>query len=359
VTLQHFVSISGGKDSTATACLAIERMQRRPDFRPRFQFADVENEDQITLDHIDYLANALGIEIERLSAYDVPGLIDAEAFARKRRVIAENWPREFRRTRHVTGCNKGPDCGCPVIVSPAVAPERIAQAIEALQPSGNAYLDMCLIHGRFPSKKAKFCTDELKMQPINLTRQPIWDAGGVTVDWVGERALESKPRAGKPMLQRTRMIVPGSAKIIWRPIHKWTAAQTFEIAKRHGLRPNPLYLMGAGRVGCWPCINARKKEIKIIARNSPAKIVQLRDWERRVSIVSRRDASGEGMFSTFFSADKVPGDPSDWNRAQIDKVVEWTQTTRGGRQFDMIQAIDDLEADEMGLQCDSEYGLCE
>lgn len=35
----HFVSISGGKDSTATACLALERAQRRP-MELRFLFAD-------------------------------------------------------------------------------------------------------------------------------------------------------------------------------------------------------------------------------------------------------------------------------------------------------------------------------
>ncbi len=193
---------------------------------------------------------------------------------------------------------------------------------------------------------------------MQQTRQPIWDAGGVTIDWVGERALESKPRAGKPVLQRARMPVPGSAKIIYRPIHKWTAVDAFEIAKRHGIKPNPLYLMGASRVGCWPCFQARKKEIGIISRRTPEKIDILRDWEKRISLVCRQD-QGDGTFATFFASDKVPGDPNDWGRARIDKVVEWTQTTRGGRQFDMIQAIDDLEADEMGLQCDSEYGLCE
>lgn len=355
--VEHFVSISGGKDSTAVACLAVERMQRRPDFRPRFQFCDVMNEHPATIEHVAYLAGALGIEIETLSAYDVPGLIDSAAFERKRSVIRENWSKELRRKRHATGCDKVVGCDCPIIVSPAVASARIDEAIAALQPSGNAFLDMCLIHGRFPSKKAKFCTDELKMRPLELTKAPFWNAGITTVDWIGERAAESRDRAKKPMLQRIRMPA-GGAKVLYRPIHKWSAADTFAMAKRHGLKPNPLYLLGAGRVGCWTCINARKKEIGIVARHTPEKIDIIREWERRVSLVSRRDAGG-GSYSTFFSADKVPGERDDHERATIDRVVEWTRTTRGGRQFDLMQALAERTAEEDGAVCDSEYGLCE
>lgn len=374
----HFVPISGGKDSAAVACLAVERRQRRPDFQPRFQFCDVMNENPVTLEHIDYLERALDITIERLSAYDVPGLIDADAFAIKRQSIVENWTKELRRKRHsaecvarrdalpqlAPGCRHSPEraaalkdwmrrCDCPVTISPPVSDDRIAQAVAALEPSGNAFLDMCMIHGRFPSKKAKFCTDELKLRPLMRTKQPIWDAGGTTIDWVGERAGESRERAKKPIYQRER--IGAGTKIIVRPIHKWSAQDAFAIAKRHGLRPNPLYLMGASRVGCWPCINSRKKEISLIARLTPGKIDELRDAERRVSIVSRRDNGGTGTYATFFSADKVPGDPDDWGRAAIDSVVEWTRTSRGGQQFDLIAAIDA----ETPLSCDSEYGLCE
>lgn len=383
--IQHFTSISTGKDSTAVMCLSVERAHARPGWLPRFQFCDVENENPLAYEHLDYLEaylqHELGVGIERLSAYDVPGLIDAAAFTRKRQVIRDNWPKELRRTRHTTacdarraaiptlapGCRHSPeraaamrkwldDCDCPVIVSPPVEQERIEQAVAALEPTGIAFLDMCLLHGRFPSKKVKFCTDELKMRPLLLTRAPIWAEGGMTVDWIGERAEESKDRAAKPMLQRIRQ-PEGGVRILYRPVHQWTARETFAIAKRHGLKPNPLYLLGAGRVGCWPCINARKKEIAIIAKATGWKIDMLRDWERRVSLVSRRDQGGDGSFATFFSADKVPGDPDDWGRASIDKVVAWTRTGRGGRQLDMLLGMD---ADDDGpMLCESEYGLCE
>lgn len=347
--LQHFVPISGGKDSAAVACLAVERMQRDPSFRPRFPWADTENENHVTVEHIAYLGDALGIEIERVSAYDVPGLIDAEAFERRRQSIRDLWPHELRRKRHAEGCDKRKGCPCPVIVSPPVPHDRIEEAIAGLQPSGIAFLDLCLVHGRFPSKKAKFCTDELKLMPLDAIKRPIWEAGGVTVDWTGERAEESKARADKPMLQRARLN-PGT-RIIYRPVHKWTAADVFAIAKRHGLKPNPLYLKGAGRVGCWPCIECRKKEVGLVANLTPEKIEIIRDWERRVSLVSRNGQQ------TLFNPDKVPGIAND--RAEIDKVAEWARTGRGGKQFDMMQEIERLQMEADGAYCDSEYGLCE
>jgi len=379
MSVLHFVGISGGKDSAATACVAKERMQRRADFRPRFQFVDVGNENPITLEHVDYLERALEVPIERLSAYDVPGLCDEAAFARKRESIRKLWPHELRRKRHSTecadrkaaipalapGCRHSPErsaalkawmaaCDCPTIVSPPVPQERIEQAVAALVPSGIAFLDICLLHGRFPSRKAKFCTEDLKLAPLFASRAPALAAGHTVVDWVGERAQESKARAAKPVLERRRE-ANGGSRVVYRPLHSWSAADVFAIAKRHGLRPNPLYLKGASRVGCWPCINSQKEEIGLVAEHTPEIIDRLRDWERRVSMVSRRDCGGDGTWATFFPADKVPGDPDDWSRGAIDKVVEWTRTTRGGRQFDLLQALEREDAPA----CFSQYGLCE
>lgn len=379
MNVQHFVGISGGKDSTATALIAKERMQRRPDFRPRFQFVDVGNENPVTLEHVDYLERVLEAPIERLSAYDVPGLCDAEAFARKRESIRKNWPVELRRKRHTElcadrkaaipalapGCRHSPAratalkawaaaCDCPIVISPAVSQERIEEAVAALNPTGNAFLDVCLIHGRFPSRKAKFCTEDLKLAPLFATRTALLTSGISTVDWVGERAQESQARAKKPVIER-RVEPSGASRVVYRPIHGLTAADVFAIAKRHGVKPNPLYLLGASRVGCWPCINSQKSEIALIAKHTPEVIEQLREWERLVSLVSRRDAGGDGSWATFFPADKVPGDPDDWSRGQIDKVVAWTKTSHGGRQFDMIQQ---LERDDAPL-CFSQYNLCE
>ena len=43
----------------------------------------------------------------------------------------------------------------------------------------------------------------------------------------------------------------------------------------------------------------------------------------------------------------------------IDAVIEWTRTSRGGKQFDLLQAIARAETEEVGLMCESAFGLCE
>lgn len=109
IAVQHFGSISGGKDSQAVLCLMVERIERKGmaafgNRAPRFLCADNGHENPITLEHIAYLSDWLrqrvGLHIEIVSANDVPGLTDAAAFARKRGMLREEWSKEKRRTRH-------------------------------------------------------------------------------------------------------------------------------------------------------------------------------------------------------------------------------------------------------------------
>ena len=46
-------------------------------------------------------------------------------------------------------------------------------------------------------------------------------------------------------------------------------------------------------------------------------------------------------------------------RATIDKAIDWSRTGRDGRTYDLLIEMEQREADENGLLCDSEYGLCE
>jgi len=66
---------------------------------------------------------------------------------------------------------------------------------------------------------------------------------------------------------------------VWQPLVNWSVEQVFEIMKRHDIKANPLYYKGFSRVGCMPCINARKDEIELIARMFPEHIDKVRQWE--------------------------------------------------------------------------------
>ena len=376
--VQHDISVSGGKDSQAVICLSIERLHGRGFARPlRYFTADTGHENPITLDHIVYLDEFVrretGQSIVTVSGYDVPGLIDAAAFERQSEVIRTEWPKEKRIKRHSRSCKNARaageltlGCDCPVQHSLPVPDHLIEQALACLVPTGVAFLDMAMLHGRFPGAKTRFCTEELKLAPLWFRKEPLMREGAHLVDWLGERADESKARAGKKPIQRVRHdfrdeageIVGQATQILYRPIHSLTAREVFEISKRHGLKPNPLYLMGAGRVGCSPCIMVKKRELAQWAMRFPEEVARVRQWEHIVGQVSRR-LVGTGASTSLLAAKTVPGAKTDEFRALIDRAVAWAQTGRGGRQGDLLVELDRLEFERTGGLCDSAYGLCE
>lgn len=366
--LQHFVPISGGKDSAAVACLAVERVHRKGfgNLPFRFVHADVgKNEHQITIDHVGYLDEWLRAELG--CSIEIVRADFTEKLAQRRENIVDDWSREKVLIRHSKQCKHRTatmgwtaardyrrTCGCKRVVLPAVEPELIERAIRYLQPTGDPFLDLCLLKGRFPGAKSRFCTEELKLAPIRAIKDAVWAEGISTVEWIGERAAESPAREKKPVLQRIRQPEPlNVSQFLYRPVHAWSADDVFEIAARHGLKPNPLYTMGAKRVGCWPCCLCGKDELVNIANRTPEHIDRLREWEWFVSMCSRRQCA------TFFSSADMPGGDVDFELGKIDHRVEWARCGRGGRQFDLLRAAEMYDADRDGLLCDSAYGLCE
>src|SRR5947208_1783729 len=132
--------MSGGKDSTATALLALEKYGRDA---CRFVFADTGNEHALTLGYLDYLRLTLDIQI------DVVRASFADEIANKRMFIARD-----KRTRRVNGRRI------------RWSNRRKREALAVLHPTGNPFLDLCLWKGRFPSRKAQFCTQQLKTIPL-------------------------------------------------------------------------------------------------------------------------------------------------------------------------------------------------
>lgn len=303
--IANVVSVSGGKDSTALLLLAIGRGAD-----PIAVFADTGNEHEATYEYLDYLRGALNIEIRTVRA-DF-----ARLMAGKRAFIAEKWA----------------DMG--------VNPVRIERALELLHPTGNPFLDMCMWKGRFPSTKARFCTDELKIQPItNDVVLPLLMQGREVWSWQGVRADESRHRA---TLEETEYTDPGIT--VYRPILSWTAAQVFDYAASKGIKPNPLYMQGMGRVGCMPCINCRKDELLEISKRFPEHIERIMEWERLVSDCSKLGSS------TFFVSRQ---EGATHETHGIGTFVEWSKTSRGGSNLDIFRSQEDVP------MCASNYGLCE
>lgn len=139
------------------------------------------------------------------------------------------------------------------------------------------FVQLCEVKGRAPSAKARFCTDNLKVKPMIDWMKTIDDE--ITV-YQGIRADES--------LSRSLMVAScwddGYDAWINRPLLHWTAEQCFKFMSSKGVKPNPLYLMGAGRVGCFPCVMVNMRELKAYLGGpvGPELKARLLDFESRV-----------------------------------------------------------------------------
>jgi 3'-phosphoadenosine 5'-phosphosulfate sulfotransferase (PAPS reductase)/FAD synthetase len=308
------VSMSGGKDSTATALLAITEAATQPGTALRIVFADTGHEHEQTLDYIsNYLPQRLGVAIDTVRA-DF-----SERIAGKRDYVLNEWPK------------KG---------VPAADVER---ALEVLHPTGVPFLDLCLWKGRFPSRMALFCTQELKRYPLDAYQFALLEQGYQVESWQGIRRDESMNR--RNALPEEKM---AEGWLVRRPILEWTADRVVSYVRSCGIDLNPLYSQGMGRVGCMPCINVGKDELNQIAKRFPHHVDRVREWEALVSRAAKRGVT------TFFTDKLNEGETHAeiFERLRIDKRVEWARTSRGGRQLNMLR-------DEEQSGCSSIYGLCE
>ncbi len=322
----NIVSVSGGKDSLAQWLLAVEA-----GVNFSVVFADTGHEHPQTIEYLDYLENKLG-PVKRVRA-DFTRRI-----AGKREYIAKHWP-----------VSLVDECG----LTQAIADARVKEALDLLHPTGIPFLDLCMWKGRFPSTRVRFCTFELKHEPVKCqVVTPALDEYDEVISWQGVRAQESSDRALLPVWEEDADKTPGLH--VYRPIHSWSHEEVFAFARRHGIKPNPLYQQGCTRVGCMPCIHARKSELAEIFQRWPEEVKRVAAWEKLVAACSRRGNS------TFFPSTLDP------KRAErrievitvdgygIESYRDWAMTTRGGSQFDLLAATNDLAV------CSSVYaGVCE
>jgi len=313
----HVVSMSGGKDSTATALVALELHGHDA---CRFVFADTGNEHESTYTYaLEYLPRALGINVEVVRA-----TFDDE-FATKRANLARIAAGEPETAVYGNRQFKW-----------AWTREAAARALELLHPTGNPFLDLCMLRGGFPSRRRQFCTEHLKRNPLTEYQLDLIDQGHHVESWQGVRADESEARRWLPQYEFL-----GGGMSIYRPILRWNVASVFEAHRAYGIEPNPLYRQGMTRVGCMPCINCQKAELAQIARRFPMHIERIAQWERLVQGVTRPRPD-----VTFFHIEKA-------GAAGVHEAVQWARTSRGGRQFSLLTDLDEPTA------CSSAYGLCE
>ena len=302
--MKTIVTMSGGKDSTCVALLSIER-----EVDAVYVFADTGHEHPETYEYLNYLEECLSIKIRRVRADFTEDLV------RKARYIRKHW------------ANHGVD------------QEKIDRALQVMKPTGNPFLDLCILKGRFPSTKARFCTEHLKIIPVHKqVLFPLLKEHGEVETWVGVRADESEARSKLPDREKD-----DTGTDIVRPILKWSVDDVFAMHRRHHIKPNPLYTQGMNRVGCMPCISCGKEELRQIGMRFPEEVKRVVEWEK---IVTEASKQGEATFFTGRANEKK-------GEGSILQKTEWAKTSRGKMQYDLIHVYE-----EPGL-CHSIYGLCE
>lgn len=232
--------------------------------------------------------------------------------------------------------------------------EGIIGGLETLIPPLQ-FFDLAFGKGRFPSRKAQFCTIDLKIEPTKVWVRQQWAKGEDVVLLNGKRAGETNERAIAMRGVPERYFSDYWGCEEWTPIREWTFDDVVAIHKKYGVPLNPLYAMGASRVGCWPCVNCGKTEIRIVAAHRPEKIDQIAAEELRHEQKLGRVSTffhGKTTTKNFHDKTYTDSDGKVWGTASIRSVVKWAHTKRGGK-----EPID--PADAAPVVCHSKYLACE
>lgn len=199
------VSVSGGKDSTATLALALETVQSGIEIIP--VFADTKFEHPAVYEYLDYLDEKLGVKIVRVDSKYYPSM---DALIRKRGIF----PSHARRF-----CTD-----------------------ELKQRPINRWLKT------LPRKMTEHW---LGMRSDESSQRGRLYGGltGYDLFLPSEVSKRNHPKNADEWL-RCRL-----------PIVEWTLADVWAYLAKRGIEPNPLYSQGHDRVGCFPCLLGGTKNI--------------------------------------------------------------------------------------------------
>jgi hypothetical protein len=111
----------------------------------------------------------------------------------------------------------------------------------------------------------------------------------------------------------------------------------FDFLEKKGVPPNPLYALGYGRVGCFPCIHANKTELSLLP-----------DWAW-----NRLEEYENQLKRSWFPAGFLPAAPDKYI-PKISDVREWCKTSHGGSQYNMFRT-----APEDAPSCMTGFVVCE
>lgn len=213
------------------------------------------------------------------------------------------------------------------------------------------FVQLAIDRKGIPSTKRRFCTSELKVYPLHKYFVSMDDE---VTSYQGIRADESKSRS---VMRETEWLNDAGGYWIKRPLLRWTAEQCFAMMAKHDVKPNPLYLMGSSRVGCWPCIMTGLGELKRILASSPELKQRLIDLEKTVTTANPVGEKRKWP-STFFKSGTIPARFCSIHG--FNKKGVWTSVPTAEDVFRYVESTDEDQLPMFEARsCMSVYNLCE
>lgn len=180
--------------------------------------------------------------------------------------------------------------------------------------------------GLFPSRVMRFCTQFLKVFPLAAhTAKRAEETCREVVNVVGIRRQESAARSKMNEWEWSDTFDCWT----WRPLINWTKAERDAFLVKHGIPHNPLYGLGATRVGCWPCIHARKSELALVAKVDPERIDLIERIEVDLNAIGAAKDAAKGRDWVPRSMFGYHGGNNKHIPLTIRETIEWARSGRG------------------------------
>jgi len=155
--------------------------------------------------------------------------------------------------------------------------------VVVIKPELN-FFELCKKYKRLPSGLARFCTSELKTNPINKWIKRYCAEHGLTnvVSALGLRAEESPLRAKKQPVVRGKASTRAVTITEWLPILDYKLADVWATIAAAGQVPHPVYAKGFSRLSCVFCVFGKIEEHKKAAALRPELAKKMAELEREL-----------------------------------------------------------------------------
>lgn len=168
--------------------------------------------------------------------------------------------------------------------------------------------------GMWPSSAARYCTSDLKRDPIAKVIRRIMDERGATVaiNCMGIRADESSARA-KALAWAPNKSLTNTKRTVFNcnPILSMTKPEAFAVVENAGQEPHWAYKSGMRRLSCCFCVLAGEKDLQRAGDLRPELAREYVELENRIGHTFRSGKSLAEIIGVTVEGGRETAEPVD------------------------------------------------